>query len=180
MYTLTYFTFNSVSVMLILSFLLTVLYYYPLFAAFCSPSSLTWPILPGVSHWIQCVLILQIAVCETHPICSWGSSHITQNGTAPHIQPLFFHCAVLSARLGPCTCGALWWKPIRQIFEECSEGTLDTRLSRVPHFHINISVMLAWRSHWMALFFCFRENSERGTLLHYIEENSIRFHKMLH
>lgn len=100
---------------------LSAFLFFPFFA--CSTSSQIWPILPGVSHWIQytrCVLILQIAVCEIHPTLSWGSSHITRNETAPHILPLFFHIAVLSGRLGLCSCEALWWKPIRQILEECN------------------------------------------------------------
>lgn len=99
-----------------------------------------WPILPGVSHWIQytqCVVILQIAMCEIHPTRSWGSSHITQNETASCILPLFFHFAVLSGRLGPCSCEALWWKPIRQILEECSRGTMIPGCQSAPQSHIN-------------------------------------------
>lgn len=120
---------------------LTVTRLYAFLFAFsaCSTSSQIWPILPGVSHWIQytqCVLILQIAVCEIHPTRSWGSSHITQNETAPRILPLFFHFAVLSGRLGTCSCEALWWKPIRQIFEECSGGAVIPGCQRVFHSFI--------------------------------------------
>lgn len=110
---------------------------------------------PGVSLWVQfveCVLILQIAMCEIHPTCSWGNSRITQSETASCILPLFFHLTVLHGRLGPCSCGALWWKPIRQIWEECSRGALIPACQGTLQPHINISVMLAWRSLWIVIF----------------------------
>lgn len=132
------------------------------------PSSQIWPILPGVSHWIQhtqCVLILQIAMCEIHPTRSWGSSHITQNETASRILPLFFHFAVPSGRLGPGSSEALWWKPIRQILEECSGGAAIPGCQSAPHFHINISVMLAWRSDWIILFSYIEINAGNGACI---------------
>lgn len=143
----------------------TIIYTFLLAFSDCSTSSQIWPILPGVSHWIQytqCVLILQIAMCEIHPTCSWGSSHITQNETASRILPVFFHFAVLSCRLGPCSCEALWRKPIRQILEECSRGTMIPGCQSATQSHINISVMLAWRSHWIMLFSCFGINAVEG------------------
>lgn len=150
-----------------LSFILTVLY-YSLFAAFCSPSSLTWPIWPGVSHWIQytqCVLILQIAVCEIHPTCSRGSSHITQNGTASHILPLFLHRDVLSL--------AAWDPALVGLY---GESLLDKSLknaAKVLWYQVVKSATLSYKyiSHaglevtLNCIIFLFCENSEQGDLI---------------
>lgn len=66
---------------------------------------------------------------------------------------------LFSGRLGPCSCEALWWKPIRQILEECSGGAVIPGCQSAPQSHINVSVMLAWRSHWIILFPCFGINA---------------------
>lgn len=42
----------------------------------------------------------------------------------PLISYPYSSTAPFSGRLGPCRCGALWRKPIRQIFEECTEGAV--------------------------------------------------------
>lgn len=113
-------------------------------------------------------------MCEIHPTRSWGSSHISQNETAPRILPLFFHFAVLSGRLGTCSCEALWWKPIRQILEEYSRGAVTPgcqKCSTVLYKYISHAGFELTLNY--IIFLCWLQC--RVIVLFHMGENGIRF-----
>lgn len=50
----------------------------------------------------------------------------------PLVSSPYSSTSLFSGRLRPCSCEALWWKPIRQILEECSGGVVIPSCQTAP------------------------------------------------